>query len=475
MSTKKLKLTPKTTEVAEPQNSIIKFLKVDTNKKDNKICEQIMSKPDDINLSKRKRDDNINVFDTNQVNFAATIPETEFLNLSICQENEAVNPVIENDEIQNIENNVINDLGEENKENFPKPEILKKKEGNDISTYKIIPPEDLIKMKEFKSVFIIDINEKTRKVFCEVCSKSISSRRKECLDHIKSQYHEKKSKEKTNHVDKYMNGREVARIEIIFAFMTAVKNLSFSYSDTYGKYISHMFEDSISAKKVVLNRHKTKEIIELVLVSAVDLSRMPGIRKLTSIMIDSSRDIQNKNELILAVQYFDDSSKSIKKIVFEILEQNDTKSKQILDSLIEVFKVSQIHFKNVLAVMTDNAADMVGRENGLTELLKQHDNGIFTTTCICHGLSLVIVNSIKSFRTQSKQESNELIISNDINYEEKSENDNNDEEKSENDNNDEEKSENENNEEDKEDSSFSETQNNLETFDVGEFINSIAR
>ena len=44
MSTKKLKLTPKTTEVAEPQNSIIKFLKVDTNKKDNKICEQIMSK-----------------------------------------------------------------------------------------------------------------------------------------------------------------------------------------------------------------------------------------------------------------------------------------------------------------------------------------------------------------------------------------------------------------------------------------------
>ena len=144
------------------------------------------------------------------------------------------------------------------------------------------------------------------------------------------------------HIDNFMKGEEVSRIEIIFAHLTVTRNLSFNLSETYGKCIPHMFLDSRAAEDVVLNRHKVKNIIELVLVTAIYLKRMKSI----------------------AVKYFDEKLMLIKRIVFEILEQNSTKAKDIYDSLIETLKKIQVNLKNVISIMTDNAADMVGRENG---------------------------------------------------------------------------------------------------------------
>ena len=61
---------------------------------------------------------------------------------------------------------------------------------------KVIEPGVLVKMKEFKGILIVDINDKARRVFCEICSKSLVSRKNECLEHITSTLHNKMKNKK---------------------------------------------------------------------------------------------------------------------------------------------------------------------------------------------------------------------------------------------------------------------------------------
>ena len=51
---------------------------------------------------------------------------------------------------------------------------------------------------------------------------------------------------------------------------------------------------------------------------------------------------------------------------------------------------------------------MIGREIGLTALLKKIDVGLYTTTCICHCLSLAIVNTIKILFKKTNDKDNEI-------------------------------------------------------------------
>lgn len=112
-------------------------------------------------------------------------------------------------------------------------------------------------------------------------------------------------------------------------------------------------------------------------------------------MIDSSRDISNVNEMIIPARYFDEDKLKICNIVYEILEQNKTKSKDIYTSLIEVLKKNFITHKSVICLMTDNAKDMAGKLNGLAGIMKSADKSLHTRTCFCHSLNLIVTNLIK--------------------------------------------------------------------------------
>ena len=96
---------------------------------------------------------------------------------------------------------------------------------------KVIDPACLVKMKEFKDILIVDKNDTARRVFCESCSKSLVSRKNECLDHISSKFHEKARNNSKKHVDSYMKCDKVARSEIIFGHIIVMKNLSFKFAD----------------------------------------------------------------------------------------------------------------------------------------------------------------------------------------------------------------------------------------------------
>jgi len=95
-------------------------------------------------------------------------------------------------------------------------------------------------------------------------------------------------------------------------------------------------------------------------------------------MIDSSRDISNSNELIIAARFFDEEKNKISSIVVDILEQNQTKSKDLHKAIDSVLENNSIEYKTIVSLVTDNARDMSGNINGLSTLMKAHNKSLYS-------------------------------------------------------------------------------------------------
>ena len=162
----------------------------------------------------------------------------------------------------------------------------------------------------------------------------------------------------------FVKNQAAVRAEIIWAFLTVYRNLSFNFSDYISEYLSHIYSDSKFASLSTINRHKTKKIIE-VFVGILGMNQMKYIKKKASFMLDFSRDISNLNEFIIAVKYFDEEKFKIITTVLEVLEQNQTKSEILFKSFTSFLSDKKIEVKNMISITTDNAHDMVGKENGL--------------------------------------------------------------------------------------------------------------
>ena len=133
-----------------------------------------------------------------------------------------------------------------------------------------------------------------------------------------------------------------------------------------------------------LYRQKVQRILSDVLEKYIHTLCKKHMTKLCSLMIDCSRDSSNKNELLVASTFYDDNKNEIKRIVFKIIEQNQTKSQVLYQTIANLLKENNISFRAIIAVMTDNANEMCGGEGGLTTLMKLKNNSIYSVTCICH-------------------------------------------------------------------------------------------
>ena len=67
-----------------------------------------------------------------------------------------------------------------------------------------------------------------------------------------------------------------------------------------------MYKDSKFIQTAKINSHKTKRIIDEVLMGALDMNEMKYVQKKPALMLDFSRDVSNSNEFIIAVRYFDE-------------------------------------------------------------------------------------------------------------------------------------------------------------------------
>jgi len=95
-------------------------------------------------------------------------------------------------------------------------------------------------------------------VFCKVCAKSYIARANDLNDHLKSEFHTKRIGNSQSSIESFCKGKEVARTEIIWAFLTVSRNLSLNLSDYMGNYFSHLTPNSSIAELDIINRKKPK-------------------------------------------------------------------------------------------------------------------------------------------------------------------------------------------------------------------------
>jgi len=157
-----------------------------------------------------------------------------------------------------------------------------------------------------------------------------------------------------------------------------------------------MFPDSKTIPKLKINRHKTKNIIENVLLGVIQRDVNKKIKNMFTLALDHSRDISNKNEFMISVSYLEeDPVISIRRVVYEICEQNNTSSQESFATIKELFSQNKISFRSILSIMSDNANEMIGEENGLIAHFKAQNNSIYSNTCIAHSINLVLANLLK--------------------------------------------------------------------------------
>ena len=101
-------------------------------------------------------------------------------------------------------------------------------------------------------------------------------------------------KKKQSNLDGYMKNKAIARTEILWAFCTVQKNLSFNLSEYIGDLLPHMFSDSVIAKYFIINKKKVKKLIEDVLVGGISMRVVKYMKRNCCILVDYSRDVANK-------------------------------------------------------------------------------------------------------------------------------------------------------------------------------------
>ena len=258
----------------------------------------------------------------------------------------------------------------------------------------------------------------TKKIWCNVCMESYIPDLTSQKRHLGKQKHLNNITKKKENIQAYLSFPDftpLSRASMIWSHLTVMRNLSYNLSDFIGKYFPHMFKDSQAATKIQLYRQKVQKIVNMVLVPYIENICQKYMKNICSLMIDGSRDISNKNELMIAAPFFNEDKNEVKRVVFQIIEQNDTKAKKIYESLKEVLSEQGIPFRSILSVMTDNARDMCA-EQGLTGLLKSQNNSIYTFTCICHCLNLILKHLLKFLKSDDFDiESNQISIEDFVN------------------------------------------------------------
>ena len=256
-----------------------------------------------------------------------------------------------------------------------------------------------------QEVFELDQKD-TTKLFCKYCKKSYGIRPCDLDHHLSRPKHiEAKNKNTQKLISDFSAGKAIARAEIMWAFLTVVRNISFNFSEYASLYFPSMFMDSKTAEKMIINRQKTKKIIEDVILKTIRADVISQMKQLFSISVDSSRDISNCNEIIIAAHYFDVKIKRMRHIVYEVLEQNQTKVPQIFNSIKKQLEYDHIPFTSILSFTSDNANEMVGSKEGLIAHFKAHNNSIYNHGCACHKINLILINLFKWVEIEERNDS----------------------------------------------------------------------
>ena len=191
----------------------------------------------------------------------------------------------------------------------------------------------------------------------------------------------------------------VIRAEVLWTQFVIEKNLPLSVSDDFGSLLKQMCKDSEIAKKFSCARTKTRAIAGC-LSNAVRQELVAKMKSFPfSIGTDGSSDIKSKLYPIVVTSN-DEVSQEICTDLLSIPELNDASTgANITALLLEELKRHNIPIKNCVGFMSDNAAVMTGKENGVSTILKKGGDGnpnMISLGCGCHLLNLAVKKGLSA-------------------------------------------------------------------------------
>ncbi|XP_011859228.1 PREDICTED: zinc finger MYM-type protein 1-like [Vollenhovia emeryi] len=191
--------------------------------------------------------------------------------------------------------------------------------------------------------------------YCKICDQSLRSHLTDLQKHARS----KKHKENSTMLDK-----------------TKYKSLM-----SHGKV--SIFEN------LQLHRTKCSSLIKHVIAPVLLDNLVKAIgQKGYSIIIDESTDVSVTKYLCMCVRYFDTTENRILTDFLGILEVERATAIDLHKSIIEYLQQIGIPLRNMIAVSTDGASNLCGRNHSVYTLLKRDVPNLQLMRCTCHSLHL---------------------------------------------------------------------------------------
>ena len=234
-----------------------------------------------------------------------------------------------------------------------------------------------------------------KKAFCTICSKVIEGSVSHLYRHVESTYHKTRasvvsvSADIRKEVGKSGMKQKSEKGRLLWLKFICDHNLPFSLMDHLTQTAAKVYTDSKIAPSIQSGRTVSKGLI----VNCIGKESLNIIvEKLKtqkfSLLADETTDVSTTKQLALVVRFLDDKTESVQDNFLQLIDMPIATADALFDSINMFFQKYSIPFVNMIGFAADNAAVMMGNQNGLKSKLEQVSPNLFVIGCVCHSLHL---------------------------------------------------------------------------------------
>ena len=200
-------------------------------------------------------------------------------------------------------------------------------------------------------------------------------------------------------ISNFFNEKETSsaiNAEAFFSNFLIEHNISLSAADHAGPLFRKMFPDSGIAKKYGSGRSKTSSIIRS-MAEEKQTQTVTVIQKSAfSLATDASNDTNDKKIYPLVVSYFNEEDGKIKTTLLSLLQSSDATAGEAIYKMINAELLClKISWDRCVSFSSDNAANMIGKNKGLTAFISNKNPHIKFIGCCCHLLHRALQKASK--------------------------------------------------------------------------------
>lgn len=219
------------------------------------------------------------------------------------------------------------------------------------------------------------------------------------VEHEKTKKHQKALKllniDVQSKIPFMKNSDEVQKSEARLALYIA-KHSSISCVDHLVSVEKANLTDSRIVEQIKLKRSKCSAILTNVWYPELKAQLKKDIGNgYYSLIIDESNDISDIKMLGIVIKYFSIARKRIITTFLKLVEIKECDAESIVNSVKLVINEFELQLQKLKGLGTDNAAVMVGIQNGAFQRLKREVPGLILIPCVCHSLQLAVSHASK--------------------------------------------------------------------------------